>query len=86
MSSKYTPGPWKLVPHPAEWSIDGSEGEFVCADISNEADARAIAAVPEMLELLKDLATHESPSAWPWSAPLWHRVEKLLSDLEADDA
>lgn len=68
--SKHTPGPWVTSPEPngKEWVVDaGPWGICICADApglgSAEANARLIAAAPELLEALQAvtrcLAWHE---------------------------
>jgi hypothetical protein len=58
MSTQHTPGPWILDER--DNSITGADGTTVCEDgsgafiaIPNDADARLIAAAPDMLESLK---------------------------------
>ena len=58
MTSKHTPGPWRAVKRAqpigwAEWEVAWSDdGELVCDVVYHEADARLIAAAPELLEAL----------------------------------
>ncbi len=61
---KHTPGPWKIT-HTAlnGYRVSDSMGWGVAAilkDTNDEANARLIAAAPEMLELLKQIAD------WPF--------------------
>ena len=60
MSTQHTPGPWELVPASGRcpWPavIRGETGGFLVHGISKqlcEADARLIAAAPDLLEALK---------------------------------
>lgn len=62
MSTKHTPGPWKA--HPTglarsglpEYQIHWSDiGECVAEVVHGDADARLIAATPELLQELKNL-------------------------------
>ena len=62
MSSKHTPGPWRLqlkdkfTDHP--FVVRGEQGGFCVLGLSDEAekaDARLIAAAPDLLEALKNL-------------------------------
>ena len=60
MMSKHTPGPWEAVQDDSgEWAIwhsYGDKGQFCTFNvigINDEADARLIAAAPEMLELVQ---------------------------------
>lgn len=61
MKTKHTPGPWVTTPEPnrKEWGVDaGPWGIATCADApgegSAEANARLIAAAPELLEAAHD--------------------------------
>lgn len=74
MSNKHTPGPWKAKrstefnAHKPDgisdyWYIsdrwyDDSHEQIVSFKVRNEANARLIAAAPEMLEALKDALEH----------------------------
>jgi hypothetical protein len=54
MSITYTPGPWTVVDGPFH-GIDAADGEPVVMlnhGITNEADARLIAAAPDLLKAL----------------------------------
>ena len=65
MSAKHTPGPWKSCFNEEAchfkgvtrhgWTIDGPKmvPDYEC-DMFNEADARLIAAAPELLAFVKD--------------------------------
>jgi hypothetical protein len=53
MMSKITPGPWKACSAHARWAV--SSGEYVhdlceCYGPEREANARAIAALPDLME------------------------------------
>jgi hypothetical protein len=56
----HTPGPWTFDNEPTDdgtWYVqdsDGRDGQWV-AEVANEANARLIAAAPELLEALKGL-------------------------------
>jgi len=54
----HTPGPWKVsnarfLPGPFTWIIENESANKVTAGTSSEADARLIAAAPEMYRLIK---------------------------------
>ena len=64
--SKHTKGPWKLEEFDSGWAIETATGDYYIADVlkSNDANthetidaanARLIAAAPELLEALKQL-------------------------------
>lgn len=67
MSSKHTPGPWVVTPHPDTHVdvfgvgeiMDDKEMQYALSHTfcyqNAEANARLIAAAPELLEALKDL-------------------------------
>lgn len=64
MSAQHTPGPWSVERHPhSGHPLVAGEGEYVVADCGNgeietaseEANARLIAAAPELLEALISL-------------------------------
>ncbi len=59
MTSKHTPGPWHLDPHTQSdvWARGHSYPSHI-ADVAsgNPADARLIAAAPDMLAALRELA------------------------------
>lgn len=55
----HTPGPWVVVQHPDGWTIQNrATGAGACVASqygdSNEANARLIAAAPDLLAALKD--------------------------------
>lgn len=74
----HTPGPWKVShdDHEPYWNIDmpcsdGSYGFCNAMVYTTEEDARLVAAAPELLEVLRDVARFEkvvdgmNPSVWP---------------------
>lgn len=62
MNTKHTPGPWDVDSHgnivqgPGRYKIAITSATSI-ADRSDGADARLIAAAPELLEALKDLVS-----------------------------
>ncbi len=60
---KHTPGPWRISDARSTKVvlIDDAKGqavgELVWADVRNPADARLIAAAPDLLDALKDLVS-----------------------------
>lgn len=77
--SKHTPGPWRAIAQTnAAWEIAGPERKgyaegLVCRVTLNEANARLIAASPDLLEALEMLwreykALADSGDAGFWSA------------------
>ena len=56
MSNKHTPGPWLIHPHiDIEYSIFDQMGTTHVCDVTDEADAKLIAAAPELLEAAEAL-------------------------------
>ncbi|KKK96392.1 hypothetical protein LCGC14_2663210 [marine sediment metagenome] len=59
-ASKFTPGPWKVVSTPITWQIRDATDEVITESWDYhplpDANARLIAAAPEMYELLSSLA------------------------------
>jgi len=76
---KHTPGPWNIGlpggPSGRFWSLVNSEGNVVAMQITSEANARLIAAAPELLEACK-VFMHE------WNKPKQDgNPNKLVSRL-----
>lgn len=57
MTNKHTPGPWEIYLGIEGYGIKGICGSYY-GDIENEADARLIAAAPELLEELRWMRKH----------------------------
>ncbi len=64
MSTKHTPGPWQsdAAGESHEWVVLSSENQSICACMNGvggkdrvQANARLIAAAPELLEALEDV-------------------------------
>ena len=100
--SNYTPGPWVIREYP-HYGFDepkrryvifgGADGENGVAgynDILNEADARLIAAAPEMKDLLAEVAL----AIWNMGkyrdfeekCKLIDSIDTLLSRIEGEDS
>ncbi len=63
MENKHTPGPWKVVKLESCLTVKGPEGcrvasLFMPREEMNEANARLIAAAPDMLAALRGAANH----------------------------
>jgi hypothetical protein len=68
MSTKHTPGPWKVVPHGVEpENPDGCEFDVTVDTRSpvGMANARLIAAAPELLEALEAAVFALEPNGTP---------------------
>jgi hypothetical protein len=79
--SKYTPGPWR--PDTDEWSVvagDEADGSFrYVAQECLSADARLIAAAPELLEALERLTNRVDPGVRGRD----HGIKSLVDALKA---
>ena len=95
MTSKHTPGPW--IPAAVEGGWDGvaeneNRNSVICAlRLNNPANARLIAAAPELLDLLGRVAYHmeggirmeypASPEESPQPASEWdHEADRLAGE------
>jgi hypothetical protein len=87
--SNYTPGPWAYLFEPDDdvFILHGREGETQIGALQawsegeGEANARLIAAAPEMyalLERLRSMAT--STDCWDWQ--VWGDGDELLDEIE----
>lgn len=58
MTTKHTPGPWDYVEGKTLYHVErkGGQGAVCSVPKSREADARLIAAAPDLLEALKALS------------------------------
>lgn len=64
---KHTPGPWHLSTDGFTTMITDANGDEVYIG-ANEANARLIAAAPELLEALQDIANHHEHQRDLWSS------------------
>ena len=61
MSTQHTPGPWKVSETGSDVEQDSEAAFGICAlyaDEASSANARLIAAAPELLDLLKRMKRH----------------------------
>ena len=91
--SAHTPGPWKVVNHPKVAHVDsqrsvGAGGNGMASvawltggALHQEANARLIAAAPELLEALERLA-----SAWRRMGPRTATIDGKPTAVEQADA
>lgn len=80
MSSKHTPGPWAAQKGRTTWHV-GTESRGV-ASIYNygeeEANARLIAAAPELLSALCAMLTHMGMDEDEWNKPTFDQARAAL--------
>ena len=74
VAMKHTPGPWKARACPKLWAVDCTDmGGGPILHTDNEANARLIAAAPQMLEALMELRDA------PWNS-MCGRANQLVED------
>ena len=90
MSAQHTPGPWKFGFESVdpEWAIVTIEGGLIIANVNadhrQEANARLIAAAPDMLAVLKDVENALSVMGKETTGLL--RVRAAIAKAEGRDA
>lgn len=77
----HTPGPWRVIPE-HEMVVGAGDATVVYELNTNEDDARLIAAAPELLEALKDVA---QTLAWMQNGKCRGFSDGLLSTQDALD-
>jgi hypothetical protein len=79
MSTQHTPGPWEIGAYESgQMAVDGANGEQVTGFIA-PADARLIAAAPDLLEALKE-ARATLATALKSTAPDWFVTEEDVKE------
>lgn len=84
--AKHTPGPWVWTPESESIHGYSPEGEALVVVYelnTNEADARLIAAAPELLEAAKMVLAWHDAETDPSGTTFWERVEMCR---ESEDA
>ncbi|MBL4700835.1 MAG: hypothetical protein JKX85_06215 [Phycisphaeraceae bacterium] len=90
VKTQHSPGPWKAMPSSdrTEWWIDSQDGEDLALiyELPNaEANARLIAAAPELLERLREHVLH-SPGICGDNCPSCGRDNKDFGGIcDAED-
>lgn len=92
--SKHTPGPWAFRGCGGGWAIDFNEDQEQVVDfVYEEADARLIAAAPDLLEALIDIADDyserfdmESPSTNPGMKQVVEAAHKAIARAKGEQA
>jgi hypothetical protein len=84
---RHTPGPWELKPvhggvpgRRAIYACNALGEKFICAEPYDEANARLIAAAPDLLEACK-LALAAFENNW---AIDWNVLERAINRAEGD--
>ncbi len=89
---KHTPGPWKIKDDFAKTAINTEkkhiamvnywkcQDESCISDEEHEANARLIAAAPELLEVLMEVRDHAQDDA----PAMWERVDAVIAKALKD--
>ena len=84
--SGHTPGPWTFIPADEFWvkpAIQrGKEGGMVIEGLSaasEEADARLIAAAPDLLSALNAMLTHMGMDEDEWNKPTFDQARAAIA-------
>ena len=89
--SQHTPGPWKIVDSWEDHTIEGPKGEEIIFQDGpyqtpsiKEANARLIAAAPEMLKALEMLVEKIKNDEWfeDWSKIATSVIDKAKGETE----
>lgn len=84
---KWTPGPWEDMECNCSIHKPDSEDHYIgqgVAHVSGHANARLIAAAPEMAELLEEMVVHLSEDEDPFSELLEDRARNLLNRIHGE--
>lgn len=73
MSNKHTPGPWQLHYDVSDFSVTANDGEERVSYVGSEANAKLIAAAPELLE-----ACIKARSAFLTSEPEYDLLTEVI--------
>lgn len=89
MAMKHTPGPWRVKRWPAAggavpeaFSIEPGVARVYYGDLT-EANARLIAAAPELLEMLKELV-EVGEESWKHDRPCLRVARELIARIKGD--
>lgn len=77
--SKHTPGPWSVHPM-APTAVH--QPELGCWIPQSEADARLIAAAPELLEALREAADYTRHPDYDWPVEFSRRVSAAIAKAD----
>jgi hypothetical protein len=79
MTTKYTPGLWQYNWNATRWVIDSAPAHAIACtagyEPENEANARLIAAAPELVEALRGVLEDAHDEAYPAARALLARIE-----------
>jgi hypothetical protein len=86
--SKCTPGPWEVSDNPRETTIVGKNGSFICevqTHLLEEelANARLIAAAPELLDACKKVKSYLISHPDNWNTGVLHTLYLAIKKAEA---
>jgi len=86
MTKPWTPGPWfgPVETGEGEWAVDDRGGYFVAGCVNKKADARLIAAAPELAELLQRFVYLADGLTTGPGSPLSTEASALLSRIRGE--
>ncbi len=80
--SKHTPGPWHVFSIYAQHEVRTPTDTLV-AVANDRANARLIAAAPELLSALKAMLTHMGMDEDEWNKPTFDQARAAIAKAEA---
>jgi hypothetical protein len=86
--TEHTPGPWEageFADRTGDWLVSAKRQRYFVADVYTEADARLIAAAPDMLAALKQIHHYETirdPNRGELFLGALHAVEAAIAKVE----
>ena len=84
--SKFTPGKWEATAVYGDHPLVTADGRVVADCFNNEANARLIAAAPEMYRMLKEELIPTSDYGELLSFAREDKVRKLLARIDGEEA
>jgi hypothetical protein len=79
--SEHTPGPWEYLGHARVQTADDKKTPIANFNFfaATEANARLIAAAPELLELLREAADYTRHPDYDWPVEFSRRVDAAIA-------
>lgn len=85
MTARHTPGPWRINPGAGE--VRGADWNVIVADVASDADARLIAAAPDLFALANAViaAHHAGRDVPPHLLRMAHIAQALATGEASRD-
>lgn len=81
--SEHTPGPWRISPVAGWWCVRGSNDHRVLGiSTGTPADARLIAAAPDMLALLEEI--YDNPALLSDYPSIFNAAKALIAKAKGE--